>query len=496
MRSLNLQRNLPVFFLFILLLWGCKQPETVVIEDAPRTAAEADTTDQKILDDSTDFQKLVIGEYQSITSFDPLLADNATTMRALQLVYEGLVRLNSNGEVTTAIAKDWEVSSDSLQYTFQLNRNTYYHDNDVFSTGTGRRLTSNDIKFVFERMARNNVRPKAAKMFMDIRGFEPYFQEQHNIYIPKQRTLSGVSGIQTPNDSTVVFQLNQKDPQFLNKLATPYALIYPSEAVNSSQNSFTPVGSGPFAFSSIKADTLYIFSQSENYRQQSEVKLDHIDLKVGRSESQLLQQIGRGDIFLLPQLGPNMVQNIIGNDGNLKTSFQNRYKLYKRNSPTTFALYQNNNAPFSSADAQRLSTLAYQNTAPYFNQLPNSMIYPDSVQKSASSDTILAANKLDVIYSDNPFIRTYLGSLSEIVNNQETKLQMVEIRVPTRDTELYFKESLPLIDSNDGTQNPDPIFRFHVHHTSLQRSQIQNLSFNNYSWWINLRNVTVPTTDN
>ncbi|MEL7833643.1 ABC transporter substrate-binding protein [Fodinibius sp. Rm-B-1B1-1] len=492
MKSLHLYRNLPVFALLILLLWGCKQPETVIINDAPRTTAEADTTDQTT-DESASFQKLVIGEYQSITSFDPLLANNSATLRALQLIYEGLVRLNNTGDVTPAVAKSWEVSPDSTRYTFQLNRNIYYHDNDVFSTGTGRRLTANDVKFVFERMALKGVPKKAANLFMNIRGFEPFFQEQQHIYVPKQRTLADVSGIQTPNDSTVVFELKQKDPRFLKKLATPYAVIYPHEAVNSSQNTFAPVGTGPFRFSTNRSDSLYVFSKSEKYRQQSQIQLNRADIITGQSEKQLLRQLGTEDIGVLPQMGPNMIQNLIGNNGELIPSYKGQFVLNKRNLPTTFALYHNGNAPFSSADAQRLSALAYEHTSQYFGQLPTSIVYPDSLPQSSLFDTTLAADQIDVIYSDDPYVRTYLGSLSKVVSQQNTKLQMVEIRVPTSDTELYFKKGLPLIDNNDNSN--EPIFRFYVHPPSLQRSGVQNLNFNDYVWWIDLRNVTVPTTD-
>lgn len=493
MKLLNLQKNLPVFVLSILLFWGCKQPETIVIDDAPRATAEADTTDQIPADDSADFQKLVLGEYQSVTSFDPLLADNSTTLRAIQLVYEGLVRLDNTGDVTPAIAKNWEVSSDSTRYTFQLNRNIYYQDYDVFSTGTGRRVKASDVKFIFERMAGKDVPKKAADMFMDIQGFESFFQEQQNIYLPEQRTLAGVSGIQTPNDSTVVFELNQEDPSFLKKLATPYAVIYPQEAVNSPRGTFTPVGTGPFKLSTNRSDSLYIFARSDKYRQRSQIRLNRVDIITGQSEKQLMRQIGTGNIHVLAQLGPNMVKNVTDDAAELRTSYQNQYKLYKRSTPATFTLYHNSNSPFSSADAERLSSLAYQNTSEYFGQLPSSIMYADSLEKFSTSDTSLAADQVDVVYSEDPYIRTYLGSLSKVLSQQDTNLQMVEIRVPTRDTELFFRESQPLLDDNNNSY--EPVFRFHVHHTSLQRSNVQNLNFNDYAWWIDLRNVTVPTTD-
>ncbi len=205
MRTLISPYKLLALVLFFITLAGCKQPETIVIDDDPTAAAPSDTTADEPSAEAADFQQLVIGEYNSIPSLDPLFADNAASMRAIQLVYEGLVRLDAEGSVVPGMAESWEVSDDSLTYTFQLRNNIYYHDSESFSTGTGRRMSSGDVKFVFERMAQPGVPPTAAQLFMDIKGFDPYFHEQQNVYLPGQRKLEGISGIQTPGENSVVF---------------------------------------------------------------------------------------------------------------------------------------------------------------------------------------------------------------------------------------------------------------------------------------------------
>jgi peptide/nickel transport system substrate-binding protein len=250
MKLLFSQTKLLIFFAVIVLFAGCKQPETIVVDESPSTAASGDTTtEDQAPGNEASFRQLIVGEHNAIKSMNPLFVENLSEMRAVQLIYEGLVRFDGSGSIVSGLAKDWSVSNDSLQYTFTLRPTIFYHDSEIFSTGTGRSLSSQDIKFVFERMAQSGVPPSAAQMFMDIEGFEPYYQEQHFVYNPKNRELNGVSGIQAPNDSTVVFQLVDQDPDFLRKLATPLALIYPREAVGENVESFTPVGTGPFVFS-------------------------------------------------------------------------------------------------------------------------------------------------------------------------------------------------------------------------------------------------------
>ena len=498
MKLLSLQNYLPVLILSLVVLWGCKQPETVVIEDAPTASAPADTTDEYTpSDDESDFRKLVIGEYQSITSFDPLLAENGATMRALQLVYEGLVRLNANGNTVPAVAKSWDVSNDSLTYSFTLNPNIYYHDSDVFSTGTGRRLTARDVKFVFERMAKTGNPPTAAKLFWDIEGFEPFYQEQHKVYEPKKRTLSEVSGIQTPNDSTVVFELHEQDPQFLKKLASPYAVLYPREAVSSTPNSFAAVGTGPFTLSSQRADSTYIFAKSQKYHNSKTIRLNRVDILTSNSESNLMRQMGSGNIHLLPELGPNIIQNVATDTGTLKEGFNDRYTLTRRNNFNQITVRFNPQADITDEIAGRISRLAYANTSSYFEQLPGFLVAPDSTVNQQPSDTTITEENLYAVYSDNPFARTYLANLSKILGRQDVELNMTNLRIPTRNIDLWVTQNAPLInDYNDTLYKDYPeLFRFRVYPTSLQRNEITGLNYNQYGWWLDLRGVSLPTAD-
>ncbi|PAU94542.1 hypothetical protein CK503_07035 [Aliifodinibius salipaludis] len=498
MKLLSSQNYLPVFILSLLLLWGCKQPETIVIEDEPTVSAPSDTTEEYPTgDDDSDFRQLVIGEYQSITSFDPLLADNGATMRALQLIYEGLVRLDADGKTIPAVAKGWEVNNDSLTYTFTLKQNIYYHDSDVFNTGTGRRLTARDVKFVFERMAKLGNPPTAAKLFWDIKGFEPFYQEQHKVYELEKRTLSEVSGIQTPNDSTVVFELHEQDPQFLKKLATPYAVIYPREAVASTSNSFAPVGTGPFTLSSQTADSAYIFAKSQKYHAATTIRLNRVDILTSSSKSKLMRQIGSGDIQLLPELGPNMIQNVATDEGMLKTGFNDRYTLTKRDNFNEIVIRSNPSAGITNEDANRISHLAYSNTSSYFEQLPGSIITVDSTANQQQSGTTLTKERLYAAFSEDPFARTYLANLAETLGRQNVELNMTKLRIPTKNIDLWVTQHTPLIhDNKDGLNNDYPeLFHFRVHPTALQRNEIAGLNFNQYGWWLDLRGVFLPTLD-
>lgn len=496
MKSFSAQHNLLALIAFVLLFAGCKQPETIVVDQSPAVAPSSDTTETDNTKSEASFRKLVVGEFNTISTLDPLFADNASSMRAVQLVYEGLVRLNKDGEVIPAMAHNWEVAEDSLEYTFHLRPNIFYHDNEVFSTGTGRKLVSQDVKSAFERMAHAGVPPEAGHMFMDIKGFNSYFQEQREVYNPTDRQLNGVSGIQTPNDTTVVFELNKPDAQFLKKLASPLAVIYPQEAVGGNLSSFSPVGTGPFTFSSRSADSTLIFSRFQNYYNASDINLNRVDIVVGDSESNLFRAMSANEIYLIPQLGPQLLQNLVDSNGRLNTSYQDRYNLQVTNGATEFVLRFNPASNLTSTSAQTISELAKSNSS-YFDQFPGDIVTTNFVNQTDTTKITALSNQNDQIYStysQDPFVRTYLGNLSSTLSNYNTQLQMIQIRAPSRNTGLLFTVNYPLI-TDKRWSSYDDLFRFRVKQAALYRSEIKGLNFNQYPWWFDVRGLTLPAAE-
>ena len=70
-------------------------------------------------------------------------------------VFEGLTRINRNGEVLPALAKSWEISEDGLKYTFHLQSGVKFHDGASFD--------AYDVVFSLERaMAEGSVNAQKA----------------------------------------------------------------------------------------------------------------------------------------------------------------------------------------------------------------------------------------------------------------------------------------------------------------------------------------------
>lgn len=79
-----------------------------------------------------------------LTSFDPQkLSDLATKRILLVNVYDPLVRIDNDGELVPAMATDWHVSDDGLEYTFDIRQNVKWHNGDT--------LSLDDIVFSFQK---------------------------------------------------------------------------------------------------------------------------------------------------------------------------------------------------------------------------------------------------------------------------------------------------------------------------------------------------------
>src|SRR5919201_1908045 len=100
----------------------------------------------------------------------------------------------------------------------------------------GQKLAGKDVKATFERLFKIGNSPNAGTWYNVIEGADAC------IKTPKTCSLS--KGI-TVNGDTVTFHLTTSDPEFLDKLAVPFAFILPASTPAKNVN-IPPPGTGPY----------------------------------------------------------------------------------------------------------------------------------------------------------------------------------------------------------------------------------------------------------
>jgi len=87
---------------------------------------------------------LVSAQTTEATGLDPSLVPALSRSRRSPLMYNQLVRFEPDMTLVPELAESWQISPDSLTWTFKLRQGVKFHD--------GQEFTSADVKFSFDRL--------------------------------------------------------------------------------------------------------------------------------------------------------------------------------------------------------------------------------------------------------------------------------------------------------------------------------------------------------
>ncbi len=144
---------------------------------------------------------------------DPQFTDNPNAAAILPSLMEGLMRLDENGLPEIAGAEKYTISEDGLYYMFTLRDDCYWY-NTEFSKDDAIPVTAQDYVFAFQRLFDSTTQSPYAQQFDCIKNAVPILCNAMDC------TEIGVSA---PDDSTVIFQLDEPNAEFLQLLCQPCA---------------------------------------------------------------------------------------------------------------------------------------------------------------------------------------------------------------------------------------------------------------------------------
>ncbi|MBI5513637.1 MAG: ABC transporter substrate-binding protein [Deltaproteobacteria bacterium] len=206
-----------------------------------------------------------------VRTVDPALASDVVAAIPTKLVFASLVDYaGGSTELVPALAERWDVSPDGLRYTFHLRPNLRF--------STGRRITSEDFRYSWERMLNPRRIPSpGAENYRLIVGYDA-FREGHTPHL---------QGVETPDPDTVVVRLAAPDRTFLHVMAMRFASVVPREVVERLGDEafgLAPVGAGPFALERWEQGSRIILRRNLHYWDAPRPWLDRIvfELSVAR----------------------------------------------------------------------------------------------------------------------------------------------------------------------------------------------------------------------
>jgi len=167
-------------------------------------------------------------------TLDPAHLTDVNSAGIAARLFNGLVKLDKELRPAPDLAERWDVSPDGLTYTFHLRGDVRFHN--------GREVTAEDVQYSFERLLRPETASGAAWVVEPIRGARDLREGKGDSLV----------GLTTPDERTVVLELEAPFPPILSQLAMVNTAIVPREEVEKTDVPFgrRPVGTGPFKFKS------------------------------------------------------------------------------------------------------------------------------------------------------------------------------------------------------------------------------------------------------
>jgi len=249
-------------------------------------------------------------EHSNIASLDPAFARNPQVIWPTNQLFNGLVQLDDQLNITPDIATYWDVNDSTLTYTFHLRDDVTYHKNALFGADSTRTVVASDFVYSFDRLTSETVAS------------------------PGSWVMQNVHHYQAENDSTFVIQLKQPFPAFLGLLSMRYCSVVPKEAVEYFGSEFraNPIGTGPFQFKIWEENVKLVLRKNPNYfeRDENGEQLPYLEAVaitfLPDKQSEFLQ-FAQGKIDFVSGLDNSYKDEIITTTGELQEKYADRVNL-------------------------------------------------------------------------------------------------------------------------------------------------------------------------
>jgi len=221
-------------------------------------------------------------------AMNPAITTAGGTHNVTDQIFNGLVGLDDNLNPVPELAASWEVGEGGKVYTFKLVPNVKWHDGVPF--------TSADVKFTFEQaLLKFHARTKAA--------------------------LEAVlTGIETPDDGTVIFRFKQPYGSFLQRLDVVEAPIiakhiYEGKEVDKDPANLKPIGTGPFRFVEyVKGDHVTL-ERNPDYFRPDRPYFDKAIYRIIPNATTATQALEQGEVDYLGSVQGSDLERLRANKG-------------------------------------------------------------------------------------------------------------------------------------------------------------------------------------
>src|SRR5690606_25328322 len=249
-------------------------------------------------------------EHKNIGSLDPAFSKDIADIWATNQLFNGLVQMDDQMNVTPCIAKSWEVSDDGLTYTFSLRKDVKFHKHELFGKDFTRTVIASDFEYSLNRL------------------------KDKQLASPGSWVLQKVENFKAINDTLFEIKLKQPFPAFLGLLTMKYCSVLPKEIVEHYGNDFraNPIGTGPFQFKRWEENLKLVFRRNPDYFESDEngnqlPYLEAVAITFLPDKQSEFLQFAQGNIDFVSGLDASYKDEILTSTGQLRTIYTDEVNM-------------------------------------------------------------------------------------------------------------------------------------------------------------------------
>ncbi len=217
-------------------------------------------------------------------TIDPALNSAVDGATLIIHAFEGLMTLDKNGIPVAGQAEKYEVSDDGKVYTFHLRDNLKWSD--------GKALTANDFIYSWNRAISPDTAADYEYMFEVIDGYN-----------------EGTLNIQAPDDKTLVVNLYNAVPYFLELTAFPTFSPVRKDLIEANGDSWavdvkTYIGNGPYKVKEWVPGSHITMTKNKNYWDYKNLGTENIKFVLMEEDTAILNAFQKKEILFADQM-PN-----------------------------------------------------------------------------------------------------------------------------------------------------------------------------------------------
>jgi peptide/nickel transport system substrate-binding protein len=239
---------------------------------------------------------IILGSSGDISTTNPLLASDSTTINMLGQVFEPLLGASPiDGQPVPGLADSWTVSDDGLTYTFALNTAAKWHD--------GTDVTADDVQFSFDAVLNPNLNSQ--------------YRSQVREVVSSYRVIDADTFEITATDRFVTFLYNAPASVFIipKHIWEPVPVEQWSfDGGSTGQDLSRVIGTGPFLFKSWEQGQRVTLAKNPNHYD-TVPNIDEFVMVVQPETDTLVRSLESNDvdmIEILPAPDTERIQNTEG----------------------------------------------------------------------------------------------------------------------------------------------------------------------------------------